>query len=97
MSGPFKMKGWSPFTQKEEKKNIPETIHEKLQSIKDPLAGYKAERQKRKSEEGGPGMSYVHKYYIKGTTEDWSGHESGTRGKLKPGYPKYVKLGGEGG
>jgi len=38
------MKGWSPFTQK----GILGKIHEKLQSIKDPLASYKAERKFRK-------------------------------------------------
>jgi len=90
MSGPFKLKGWSPFTQKEEKKNILGTIHEKLQKIKDPLQKYKSERKMRKAKEASDaGKSYVHKYYKKGTTEDWPGHGPG-RGKLKPGYPKWV-------
>jgi|14_taG_2_1085336.scaffolds.fasta_scaffold38813_2 hypothetical protein len=78
----FKMKGWSPFTQKEGKKNILETIHGKLQKIKDPLRKYKFERKMRKAKEAGDaGKSYVHKYET---------NPDGSRGKLKKGYPKWV-------
>ena len=71
----------SPFTQKEEKKNILETIHEKLQKIKDPLQKYKAKRKRRKAKKNiAKGKSYVHKYET---------NPDGSRGELKKGYPKW--------
>jgi len=71
----------SPFTQKEEKKNILETIHRKVQKIKDPLQKYKFKRKMRKAKKNiAKGKGYVHEYET---------NPDGSRGKLKKGYPKW--------